>query len=77
MLAGEPVALVVGLTPQAAADGTELVEVRLQALPTVVDPEAAMVAASPLARVELAAEGDRTGSMDAQTHAGVGGGGDE
>jgi CO/xanthine dehydrogenase Mo-binding subunit len=76
VFAGEPVALVVGRTPQAAADGAELVEVRLQALPTVVDAAAAMIAASPLARVDLAAEGDRTGSMDAQTHAGVGGGGD-
>lgn len=77
VFAGEPVALVVARTPQAAADGAELVEVRLQALPSVVDTEAAMVAASPLARVQLAEEGDRTGSMDAQTHAGVGGGGDE
>ena len=77
VFAGEPVALVVARTPQAAVDGAELVSVRLQALPSVVDTEAAMVAASPLARVELAVEGDRTGSMDAQTHAGVGGGGDE
>lgn len=77
VFAGEPVALVVGRTPQAAADGAELVQVRLEALPSVVDAEAAMVAGSPLARVELAVEGDRTGSMDAQTHAGVGGGSDE
>ena len=61
VFAGEPVALVVGRTPQAAADGAELVEVRLQAMPSVVDTEAAMVAASPLARVQLAEEGDRTG----------------
>ena len=33
--------------------------------------------AAPLARLELGEEGDRAGSMDAQTHAGVGGGGDE
>lgn len=77
VFAGEPVALVVARTPQAAVDGAELVSVRLQALPSVVDTEAAMVAAAPLARVELAEAGDRTGSMDAQTHAGVGGGGDE
>jgi CO/xanthine dehydrogenase Mo-binding subunit len=77
VFAGEPVALVVGRTPAAAADGAELVQVRLQALPTVVDPEAAMVAGSQLAREELATEGDRTGSMDAQTHAGVGGASDE
>ena len=36
-----------------------------------------MVAGSQLAREELAVEGDRTGSMDAQTHAGVGGASDE
>lgn len=76
VFAGEPVALVVGRTAQAAADGVELVEVRLEALPAVVDAEAALLEHSPLARVELASEGDRTGSMDAQTHAGVGGGGD-
>ena len=77
VFAGEPVALVIGRTPEAAADGVELVDVRLEALPSVVDADAAMVADGPLARVDLAAEGDRTGSMDAQTHAGVGGGGDE
>jgi CO/xanthine dehydrogenase Mo-binding subunit len=77
VFAGEPVALVVARTPAAAADAAELVVVRLQALPTVVDPEAAMVSGSQLAREELAVEGDRTGSMDAQTHAGVGGASDE
>jgi CO/xanthine dehydrogenase Mo-binding subunit len=77
VFAGEPVALVVARTPAAAVDGAELVAVRLQALPSVVDAEAAMVAGSQLAREELAVEGDRTGSMDAQTHAGVGGVSDE
>lgn len=77
VFAGEPVALVVARTPQAAADGVELVDVRVEALPSVVDAEAAMVADGALARVDLATEGDRTGSMDAQTHAGVGGAGDE
>jgi CO/xanthine dehydrogenase Mo-binding subunit len=77
VFAGEPVALVVARTPAAAEDGVELVEVRLEALSTVVDAEAAMRPDAPHARVDLAAEGDRTGSMDAQTHAGVGGGGDE
>jgi CO/xanthine dehydrogenase Mo-binding subunit len=75
--AGHPVALVVATTVAAATDAAELVDVRLGALPVVVDPEAAMTAGLPLARVELAAEGDRTGSMDAQTHAGVGGGADD
>jgi CO/xanthine dehydrogenase Mo-binding subunit len=77
VFAGEPVALVVARTPAAAEDGVELVEVRLEALPAVIDPEAAMRPDAAHARVDLAAEGDRTGSMDAQTHAGVGGGGDE
>lgn len=75
--AGEPVALVVARTAQAAADAVELVDVRLEALPPVVDAESAMVAGAPLARVQLAEAGDRTGSMDAQTHAGVGGTSDD
>ncbi|HEY4226846.1 MAG TPA: xanthine dehydrogenase family protein molybdopterin-binding subunit [Candidatus Limnocylindrales bacterium] len=77
VFAGEPVALVVARTPAAAVDGVELVRVRLEALPTVIDAEAAMVAGSQLVREDLAVEGDRTGSMDAQTHAGVGGASDE
>jgi len=77
VFAGEPVALVVAESLAAATDGAELVEVRLEPLPVVLDPEAAMDPASPLARLELGDEGDRSGSMDAQTHGGVGGGGDE
>ena len=77
VFAGEPVALVVAESLEAAADAAELVDVRLEPLPVVLDPEAAMDPASPLARLELGEEGDRAGSMDAQTHGGVGGGGDE
>jgi CO/xanthine dehydrogenase Mo-binding subunit len=77
VFAGEPVALVVAETLAAATDAAELVDVRLEPLPVVLDPEAAMDPASPLARLELGEEGDRAGSMDAQTHGGVGGGGDE
>jgi CO/xanthine dehydrogenase Mo-binding subunit len=77
VFAGEPVAVVIGRTPEAAADGAELVHARLEALPALVDPEEAMRPDAPHVRIELAAEGDRSGSMDAQTHAGVGGGGDE
>jgi CO/xanthine dehydrogenase Mo-binding subunit len=77
VFAGHPVALVVAQTPAAASDAAELVHVRLHPLPVVLDAEAAMDPGSPLARVELASEGDRSGSMDAQTHAGVGGGGDD
>jgi CO/xanthine dehydrogenase Mo-binding subunit len=76
VFAGQPMALVVATGLAAATDAVELVDVRLEALPVVVDAEAAMAPGSPLARVDLAAEGDRTGSMDAQTHAGVGGGTD-
>ncbi|HEY8237964.1 MAG TPA: molybdopterin cofactor-binding domain-containing protein, partial [Candidatus Limnocylindrales bacterium] len=77
VFAGEPVALVVARTPAAAVDGAELVNIRFEALPPVVDAEGAMRADGPRARVELAEEGDRTGSMDASTHAGVGGGSDD
>jgi CO/xanthine dehydrogenase Mo-binding subunit len=77
VFAGEPVALVIARTPAAAVDGVDLVQLRFEALPAVVDAEAAMVADGPRARVELAEEGDRTGSIDASTHAGVGGGSDD
>lgn len=75
--AGEPVAIVVARTPAAAVDAVELVSVRYQALPVVVDAQAAMDPAAPLARVTLAGEGDHAGAMDAQTHAGVGGTSDD
>ena len=77
VFAGQPVALVVARTPEAAADGAELVVVDLEALPAAVDPEHSMRPAAALARIDLAEESDRSGSMDAQTHAGVGGGGDD
>ena len=74
---GQPVALVVAETDDIAEDAAELVIVTLAPLPVVVDPEAAMEPGAPLAWREIAEEGDRAGSMDAQTHAGVGGGEDE
>ena len=77
VFAGQPVALVVAETEAAAMDAAELVHVRLEPLPVVLDPEAAMAPDAPLAWREIAEEGNRTGSMDAQTHAGVGGGADE
>ena len=49
VFAGEPVALVVARSPEAAADGAELVEVRLEALPPVIEREGAMDA-TPFAR---------------------------
>lgn len=77
VFAGQPVALVVAESLAAATDAAELVRVSLEPLPVVLDPEAAMEPGSPLARLELGGAGDRTGSMDAQTHGGVGGGGDD
>ncbi|HET7180968.1 MAG TPA: xanthine dehydrogenase family protein molybdopterin-binding subunit, partial [Candidatus Limnocylindrales bacterium] len=77
VFAGEPVALVVARTPDAASDAAELVQVRYEPLPVLIDAAAAMDVAAPLARVALAEEGDRGGAMDAQTHAGVGGGSDD
>jgi CO/xanthine dehydrogenase Mo-binding subunit len=77
VFAGQPVALLIADSEGAARDAAELVDVRLDALPVVLDAEAAMDPASPLAWQELADEGDRSGSMDAQTHAGVGGGDDD
>ena len=76
VFAGQPVALVVAETEAAAEDGAELVSVRLEPLPVVLDPEAAMDPDASLAWREIAEEGDRTGSMDAQSHAAVGGGED-
>ena len=66
---GQPVAIVVAESEAAATDAVELVDVRLEPLPVVLDAEAAMDPDSPLAWREIAEEGDRSGSMDAQTHA--------
>ncbi len=75
LFAGEPVALVVARTREAAADAAELVHVRLDPLPVVIDPEVAMVLGGPETRGDLGIGGGA--SMDAQTHAAVGGAGDE
>ena len=76
VFAGQPIALVIAEGDAAASDAAELVDVRLEALPVVLDAEAAMDPASPLAWEERGAASDEAGS-DAQTHAGVGGGEDE
>ena len=49
--AGQPVALVVAETEPAALDASELVIVELDALPAVLDVDAAMAPGAPLARV--------------------------
>jgi CO/xanthine dehydrogenase Mo-binding subunit len=76
VFAGQPVAMVVAKTATAAADGAELVVARYDLLPAVVDAVAAMDPDAPLAR-HIEAEATGAGpSMDAQTHAAVGGAGD-
>ena len=75
LFAGQPVALVVARTPAAAADGAELVRVRLEPLPVVIDPEAAMAPGAPLTRGDITPDAGGA-AMDASTHAGVGGEGD-
>ena len=78
--AGQPVALVIATSPVAAADAAELVDVRLEPLPAVMDPEVAMQPGSPLVRADLGtadANPDGGGTTtDATTHAAVGGEGD-
>ena len=76
VFAGQPIALVVAESDAAARDAAELVEARLEPLPVVLDSEAAMDPASPLAWQERGSGSDEAGT-DAQTHAGVGGGEDE
>ena len=70
--AGQPVALVIAETPEAAADGAELVYVDSSPLPPVVDVERALAPGTPLARVD--AEVDRAGGAAESQHAAVGGG---
>ena len=80
VFAGQPVALVVATSAAAAADAAELVDVRLEPLPAVMDPVGAMDLAAPLARADLVAPGeDASGAgtaTGAATHAAVGGEGD-
>lgn len=67
--AGQPVALVVAETDTAATDAVELVWVELDALPPVLDLEAAIRPGAPKARVEAIEQGD--GSDVADAHAAV------
>lgn len=76
VFAGQPIALVIADNDGAARDAAELVEIRLEPLPVVLDAEAAMDPGSPLAWQERVDASDEAGS-DAQTHAGVGGGEDD
>ena len=76
VFAGQPVAVVIAESEAVARDAAELVDARLEPLPLVLDTEAAMDPASPLAWQERGEGSDEAGT-DAQTHAGVGGGEDE
>ena len=77
VFAGQPVALVIAASPTAAADAAELVDVRLEPLPGVIDPVRAMDVGSPLTRADLTAPAPNepgTGTATgAATHAAVGG----
>ncbi|HEX2154068.1 MAG TPA: xanthine dehydrogenase family protein molybdopterin-binding subunit [Acidimicrobiia bacterium] len=57
---GEPVALVIGTSPHAAADGGEKVEISYDDLPTVMTPHEAMADGAPLLHDEEYAQGDRS-----------------
>ncbi len=70
VFAGQPIALVVAETPEAAADGAARVWVNATPLAVVLDAEAAMDPSSPLAR-ERAQEHD--GEEIRSIHAGIGG----
>ncbi|MEW5991881.1 MAG: xanthine dehydrogenase family protein molybdopterin-binding subunit [Chloroflexota bacterium] len=81
VFAGQPVALVIAETAEGAADAAELVDVRLESLPPVVDVRAAMVPRSWLVRADLgpgdaAADPGGGTATGAATHAAVGGEGD-
>jgi CO/xanthine dehydrogenase Mo-binding subunit len=73
--AGQPVALVIAESPEAAADAAALVVVTSTPLEPVVDLGRAMTPAGPLARLDwVVDEAEATGESQ---HAGVGGGAEE
>ncbi len=71
VFAGQPVAVVVAETPEAAEDGVELVTVHLARLPAVTDAEAAMALGAPVARPRGKAD---DGEGIRNIHSGVAGG---
>ena len=73
--AGQPVALVVAETPEAAADAAPLVIVETSPLEPVLDLEAATLPGAPRARVDRADE--VADASEASQHASVGGGAEE
>lgn len=77
LFAGQPVAVILAETEAAAADALDLVLVNLEPRPPVVDPLAAMVQGAPSARADDGGAAAGAPAMDAQTHAAVGGAGDD
>ena len=73
--AGQPVALVVAETPEAAADAAALVIVETTLLEPVLDLDRAVVPGAARARLERAAE--EAGATGESQHAAVGGGAEE
>ena len=76
VFAGQPVALVIATSATIAADAAELVDVRLEPLPPVMDPSAAMLPGSPLVRAGLIDDGNEAATgggttTGAATHAAV------
>jgi len=69
VFAGQPVALVIAESEAAAEDGAERVVVEYESLPAVVDLEAAMEPAAPLARTVEESD-DEAGDLES-IHAGV------
>jgi len=76
IFAGQPVALVVAESPEAAADAADAVVVEYRTEPVVMDPVAAMLEDAPLVRDDADEDGT-TPTMGAAQHAAVGGGGDD
>ncbi len=77
VFAGQPVAVVIAETVAQATDAAELVLVDLEPLPAILDLAAAMDPAAALVRSDLTADRAEHAAMDAQTHAAVGGAGDD
>ncbi len=73
--AGQPVALVIAETPEAAADAAALVVVTSTPLEVVVDLDRAMTPGGPLARLDWVV--DEAEATAESQHAGVGGGAEE
>ena len=77
VFAGQPLAVVIAETEAQAADAAELVMIDLEPLPVVLDLSAAMDLDAVLVRPDLLDDDGGQTAMDAQTHAAVGGAGDD